>query len=53
MRGLRDVKYYETMFEILAKQFEAAKLDEARQAAVIQVVDTAIPPDKNRIRRAP
>lgn len=40
------MKYYETIFDILAKQFEIAKLDEAKQKAVIQVVDTAIPPEK-------
>jgi uncharacterized protein involved in exopolysaccharide biosynthesis len=33
------------MFELLAKQYEAARLDEARTAAVIQVVDPAIEPD--------
>jgi len=46
MRKFRDVKYYETIFEILARQFEAAKLDEARQGAMIQVVDVAVPPDR-------
>ena len=46
VRKLREVKYYETIFEILARQFEAAKLDEAKQGAVIQVIDPAIPPDK-------
>lgn len=46
VRRLRDVKYYETIFELLAKQFEMAKLDEARQGAIIQVVDPAIPPDR-------
>lgn len=45
VRKLRDVKYYETMFDILARQFELAKLDEARQGALIQVVDSAVPPD--------
>jgi uncharacterized protein involved in exopolysaccharide biosynthesis len=45
IRRLRDVKYYETIFEILSRQFEMAKLDEARQGAVIQVVDRAVPPD--------
>jgi len=44
-RKLRDVKYNETIFDILARQFEAAKLDEAKQGALIQVVDPAIPPD--------
>jgi tyrosine-protein kinase Etk/Wzc len=45
IRKLRDVKYNETIFDILARQFEAAKLDEARQGALIQVVDPAVPPD--------
>ena len=46
IRKLRDVKYYETIMELIAKQFEMAKLDEARQGAVIQVVDLAVSPDK-------
>jgi|HubBroStandDraft_1064217.scaffolds.fasta_scaffold00337_28 tyrosine-protein kinase Etk/Wzc len=46
VRKLRDVKYAETIFELLAKQYEAARLDEAKSAAVIQVVDTAIEPDR-------
>jgi tyrosine-protein kinase Etk/Wzc len=46
IRKLRDVKYYETIFDILARQFELAKLDEAKEGAIIQVVDQAIPPDK-------
>jgi uncharacterized protein involved in exopolysaccharide biosynthesis len=46
VRKLRDVKYYETIFDILARQFEIAKLDEAKEGSLIQVVDPAIPPDK-------
>jgi len=46
IRRVRDVKYYETIFEALARQFELAKLDEAREGAIIQVVDPAIPPDR-------
>ncbi len=46
VRRLRDVKYYEAIFDILARQFELAKLDEAKEGAIIQVVDPAIPPDK-------
>lgn len=46
MRKLRDVKYYETIFDLLARQFEIAKLDEAKEGALIQVVDPAIPPDR-------
>ncbi len=46
VRKLREVKYAETMFEMLAKQYEAARLDEAKTAAVIQVLDPAIEPDR-------
>ena len=43
---LRDVKYYETMYTLLAKQFELAKLDEAKDNSVVQVMDKAIEPDQ-------
>jgi uncharacterized protein involved in exopolysaccharide biosynthesis len=46
IRKLRDVKYSETIFEILLKQFELAKLDEAKQGSLVQVVDPAVSPDK-------
>jgi len=46
VRKLRDVKYNETIFEILARQFEVAKLDEAKEGALIQVVDPAVVPDR-------
>jgi tyrosine-protein kinase Etk/Wzc len=46
VRKLRDVKYYETVFDILARQFEIAKLDEAREGSLIQVVDPAVLPDR-------
>jgi uncharacterized protein involved in exopolysaccharide biosynthesis len=46
VRKLRDVKYYETIFDILARQFEVAKLDEAKEGALIQVVDPAVVPDR-------
>src|SRR6266404_2821004 len=46
LRRYRDLKYHETVFELLAKQFEIAKLDEAREGSIVQVVDTAIASDK-------
>jgi tyrosine-protein kinase Etk/Wzc len=46
IRKFRDVKYDETLFELLAKQFELAKLDEAREGPIVQVVDVAVTPDK-------
>ena len=46
IRKLRDVKYFETIFDLLARQYEMAKVDEARQGAVVQIVDRAIVPDR-------
>lgn len=43
VRALRDVKYYETIFELLAKQFELAKIEEAKNSNIIQLLDKAIP----------
>ncbi|MBI3896307.1 MAG: lipopolysaccharide biosynthesis protein [Acidobacteria bacterium] len=42
----RDFKYYETLFDLMAKQYEVARLDEAREGAVIQVLDPAQPPER-------
>jgi tyrosine-protein kinase Etk/Wzc len=46
VRRLRDVKYDEAIFEVLARQLEIAKLDEAREGAFIQVVDPAVAPEE-------
>jgi uncharacterized protein involved in exopolysaccharide biosynthesis len=43
---LREMKYYEATYELLAKQFEIAKIDEAKDSAIIQVMDRAIEPDR-------
>lgn len=45
-RRLREVKYRETLYELLAKQYEAARIDEAKEAPIIQIVDRAVIPDK-------
>jgi tyrosine-protein kinase Etk/Wzc len=45
-RQARELKYHETLFELLSRQSEAARLDEAKSAPVLQVVDHAVPPDK-------
>lgn len=48
----RDFKYQEALFELISRQYEAARIDESREGAVIQVVDTAQPPEKkSRPRR--
>ncbi len=46
IRKYREVKLHEGLYEALTKQFEAAKLDEAKTAPMIQVVDRAIPAEK-------
>lgn len=43
VRTLRNVKYYETIFELLAKQYELAKIDEAKDSSMIQQLDIAVP----------
>ena len=51
-RRFRDVKYFETIFELLARQYEVAKIDEARDLSLVQVLDKAIEPEeKSKPRR--
>lgn len=50
---LRELKYQETLYELLARQYEMAKIDEAKDAPLIQVIDKAIAPDrKSKPKRA-
>ncbi|HUZ04297.1 MAG TPA: Wzz/FepE/Etk N-terminal domain-containing protein [Acidobacteriaceae bacterium] len=46
VRKMRDVRYHETLFELLARQYEIAKVDEAKAGEIIQVVDPALVPDR-------
>jgi uncharacterized protein involved in exopolysaccharide biosynthesis len=46
LRKYRDLKYHESLYEALAKQYEAARLDEAKAAPLIQVIDSAVVPEK-------
>lgn len=49
----RDFKYQETLFDLYARQFELARVDESREGALIQVVDLATPPErKSKPKRA-
>jgi uncharacterized protein involved in exopolysaccharide biosynthesis len=49
----RDFKYHEALFELMAKQYEIARLDEAREGTLIQVIDVALPPErKSKPRKA-
>lgn len=44
-RHLREVKFAGAMYELMLRQFEAAKLDESKESLMLQVVDPATPPD--------
>jgi tyrosine-protein kinase Etk/Wzc len=46
LRKQRDVQYHTLIFDLIARQFEAARLDEAKASPVIQVLDPAEPPDR-------
>lgn len=41
----RDFKYRETLFDLFARQYEIARVDESREGALIQVVDIAALPE--------
>lgn len=45
LQQLRDVKYFQMLYELLAKQYEMARLDEAKEPAIVQILDPAINPE--------
>jgi tyrosine-protein kinase Etk/Wzc len=46
LRRIREFKYRQELYELLIKQYEAARLDEARESGLVQIVTAATPPDK-------
>jgi len=40
------LKYHESLYDFLAKQLEAARIDEAKDAVMVQVVDRAVEPER-------
>jgi tyrosine-protein kinase Etk/Wzc len=46
LRKLREVKYQEALYELFLKQYETARLDEAGDSVVLQVIDEAVTPEK-------
>ncbi len=46
VRARRELKLQETLLEGMLRQYEAAKLDEAKEGQVLQQVDVALPPDR-------
>lgn len=52
VRAFREVKYNEAIFEIMAKQFELAKVEESKDTSDIQQLDVAVTPErKSRPKR--
>lgn len=47
IRKLRDVKYQETLYELLSKQLEIARIDEAKDSAIIQPLDAPELPERH------
>ena len=45
VRALRELKYREAVYDAMTKQLEIARVDEAKDAAVIQFLDKALPPE--------
>jgi uncharacterized protein involved in exopolysaccharide biosynthesis len=45
LRLLREVKYNETLHELISKQYEMAKLDEAKDPGALQILDWPVHPD--------
>lgn len=53
IRKFREVKYRETLLQLLLRQYEVARIDEAKDSSLIQVLDPAQPPDRrSRPKRA-
>jgi uncharacterized protein involved in exopolysaccharide biosynthesis len=45
-RQLRELKIQETVFALLAAQYEEARIDEARDVTTLDVLDVAVPPEE-------
>ena len=46
LQAARELKYHESLYDFLSRQLEAARIDEAKSAVVVQVVDKAVEPEK-------
>lgn len=45
IRRFRELKYQETMYELMIKQYEIAKMEESRTTQTVQLVDPATVPE--------
>jgi uncharacterized protein involved in exopolysaccharide biosynthesis len=51
LRAAHELAYRQALFDMLLKQYDAARLDESKDAAIIQVVEPAIEPDRKMPQR--
>lgn len=49
----REFKYQETLFDLIARQYELARIDESRDGGQLQIIDKAVAPErKSKPRRS-
>lgn len=46
LQAARELKYHEALYDFLGRQLEAARIDEAKNAVLVQVVDRAVEPER-------
>jgi len=46
IQRLRDLKYHQALYEMLAKQYEVARIDEAKNPGIVQILDPAVQPER-------
>ncbi|HZD30977.1 MAG TPA: Wzz/FepE/Etk N-terminal domain-containing protein [Candidatus Angelobacter sp.] len=46
LQAARELRYHESLYDFLSRQLEAARIDEAKDAVVVQVVDKAVVPER-------
>ena len=45
VRATRELKYQEALYDLMLKQYEGSRIDESRDAPIIQVIEPALVPD--------
>ncbi|MGO8757541.1 MAG: GumC family protein [Terracidiphilus sp.] len=46
LRAEHELQYRQALYDLLLKQYDAARWDEAKNAAIVQVVEQAVAPDR-------
>jgi len=46
LRKSRELRYEETLYDLIAKQYEMARVEEASDPPIVQELDKALPPNK-------